>query len=55
MEPSYWLIYGQDFTVLTITMETVRFHIFSLSQEIQVERNTKKIFKKWNLIFSSQT
>ena len=40
MELSDWLVFGQDFTVRSITMETVRFRIFSLSREIQVNRNT---------------
>ena len=35
------LVFSRDFTVRTITMETARFLIFSLSLEIQVERNTK--------------
>ena len=42
-----WLVFGRDFTVRTITMKMVRFRIFSLSREIQVERNTK-VFKKRN-------
>ena len=40
MEHSDWSVFGQDFTVQAITVETVYFHIFSLSQEIQVEWNT---------------
>ena len=49
---SDWLVLDRDFTVQTITMETVHFCIFSLSWEIQVERNTdKKLLKKRINIF----
>ena len=45
MEHFDWMVFGQDFTVWTITLETVRLLIFSLSQEIQVEQNTKRFLK----------
>ena len=45
MEHYDWLVFGRDFTVRTIIMETIRFRIFSLSREIQVERNKKKFLK----------
>ena len=45
MEDSDWLVFGRDFTLRTINMEMVLFRIFSLSQEIRFDRNTKSIEK----------
>ena len=46
MERFDWMVFGQDFTVWTITLEMVRLRIFfSLSREIQVEQNTKRFLK----------
>ena len=54
MEHSDWLVFGWDFTVWIITMEMVPFCIFPLSQEIQVQGNTKS-FKKASFNFFSTT
>ena len=42
MVRSHWLIFGRDFTVRTITMETVRLCIFFCSREIQSRAKHKK-------------
>ena len=44
MEYSDWLVYGWDFTVQTITMEMVSFHVLSSAARKYMLSETQKGF-----------
>ena len=47
IECSDWLVFGRDFTVRTITMETVLFrYLFSRSRKIQTPKTQEDLKKE---------